>query len=72
MMILQARVNVALVVVGVVLAGTAGLAQNTATPAPQIPTGRQGRGGYPLPALPGVFETYQHKVRVSVDVEPIG
>jgi aldose sugar dehydrogenase len=74
MLIVQARVNVALVVVGVVLAGAAGLAQNTATPAgqrgappaPQIPTGRQGRGGYPLPALPGVFETYQHKVRVSV------
>ena len=25
-----------------------------------------GRGGYPLPALPAVFDTYQHKVRVSV------
>ena len=35
-------------------------------PAPQVPTGRQGRGGYPLPALPAVFDTYQHKVRVSV------
>src|SRR5262245_15275925 len=31
-----------------------------------IPTGRQGRGGYPLPQLPAVFDTYQHKVRVSV------
>ena len=61
------------VVAGVVLSGTSGGAQNTATagqrgaapPASQIPTGRQGRGGYPLPALPAVFETYQHKVRVS-------
>lgn len=35
-------------------------------PAAQIPTGRQGRGGYPLPPLPAVFETYQHKVRVSI------
>lgn len=34
--------------------------------APAIPTGRQGRGGYPLPQLPAVFETYQQKVRVSV------
>jgi glucose/arabinose dehydrogenase len=34
--------------------------------APSVPTGRQGRGGYPLPQLPAVFETYQHKVRVSV------
>jgi aldose sugar dehydrogenase len=40
-------------------------AQKTA-PAAQIPTGRQGRGGYPLPPLPAVFETYQHKVRVSL------
>src|SRR5262245_64297501 len=37
-----------------------------ASPAAAIPTGRTGRGGYPLPALPAVFETYQHKVRVSV------
>jgi glucose/arabinose dehydrogenase len=62
---------------GVVLAGAAGFAQNAAAtagqqgaapsaPAQQIPTGRTGRGGYPLPALPAVFETYQHKVRVSV------
>jgi glucose/arabinose dehydrogenase len=40
-------------------------APKAATTAP-IPTGRTGRGGYPLPALPAVFETYQHKVRVSV------
>jgi glucose/arabinose dehydrogenase len=61
---------------GVVLAVTAAIAQNPPPPTPQrgappapavqIPTGRQGRGGYPLPALPAVFETYQHKVRVSV------
>jgi glucose/arabinose dehydrogenase len=36
------------------------------TPTTQIPTGRTGRGGYPLPPLPAVFETFQHKVRVSV------
>ena len=36
------------------------------SPTVQIPTGRQGRGGYPLPRLPAVFETYQHKVRVSI------
>src|ERR1700728_2678848 len=30
------------------------------------PTGGQGGGGYPLPPLPAVFETYQHKVRVSI------
>ena len=66
-------------VAGVVLAGNvAGFAQTGATgqPAvprpgapvasPQIPTGRQGRGGYPLPTLPAVFETFQHKVRISV------
>ena len=40
--------------------------QRGAQPAAQIPTGRTGRGGYPLPALPAVFETFQHKVRVSV------
>jgi aldose sugar dehydrogenase len=41
-------------------------AQNAPKAAAPIPTGRTGRGGYPLPALPAVFETYQHKVRVSV------
>ena len=63
---------------GVALAGLRGDAQQagfagrvapdqaSARPASQVPTGRQGRGGYPLPALPAVFETYQHKVRVSV------
>jgi len=59
---------------GIVVAGAIGLAQTvpaagqTGAPAvtPQIPTGRTGRGGYPMPALPAVFDTYQHKVRVSV------
>jgi glucose/arabinose dehydrogenase len=65
------------IVAGLLLAGGgAGLAQNAApggqrgaaptTPAAPIPTGRPGRGGYPLPSLPGVFETFQQKVRVSV------
>jgi len=45
--------------------GDAQDAQKSA-PTAQIPTGRQGRGGYPLPPLPAVFETYQHKVRVSI------
>lgn len=44
-----------------------GAAQTVTRAAPgQVPTGRQGRGGYPLPVLPAVFETYQHNVRVSV------
>ena len=52
----------------VVVVGLVTVSAQSATPPPasQIPTGRQGRGGYPLPALPAVFETYQHKVRVSV------
>src|SRR5712675_736973 len=70
--------RIALVIVGAfVLGSAAGLAQTAAAPvaqtgtraqapAAQIPTGRPGRGGYPLPALPAVFETFQHKVRVSV------
>ena len=65
---------VASVLVAAVLAGglvvlpQKAAAQNApkgATTAP-IPTGRLGRGGYPLPPLPAVFETYQHKVRVSI------
>jgi aldose sugar dehydrogenase len=61
-----------LLAAGMISASFPGAAQNTApsgqqaTPSAQIPTGRQGRGGYPLPALPAVFETYQHKVRVSL------
>ena len=75
MMISYARVGVAFVVAGgVLLANATGVAQNAAAPggqrgaapATQIPTGRPGRGGYPLPALPAVFETFQHKVRVSI------
>src|SRR5690349_4065168 len=72
------RLNVGLFIAGIVLVGSvSGTAQNTAAPAGQsatpptttaapIPTGRTGRGGYPLPSLPAVFETFQHKVRVSV------
>jgi glucose/arabinose dehydrogenase len=63
----------ALLAAGVIVGQGGAAAQNAApqgqggpAPASQIPTGRQGRGGYPLPSLPAVFETYQHKVRVSV------
>ena len=73
MLMSQIRFNVALwLTAGVIVAGVYGAEQNAPpapqgpAPASQIPTGRQGRGGYPLPALPGVFDTYQHKVRVSV------
>ena len=75
MSISHARFQLALVVASVVVfAGVRGDAQDpapagqqgAAPAASQIPTGRQGRGGYPLPVLPAVFETYQHKVRVSV------
>jgi glucose/arabinose dehydrogenase len=59
---------------GVVISSVPGAAQNAAAPtgqrgtppAIQVPTGRTGRGGYPLPNLPAVFETFQHKARVSV------
>src|SRR5258707_4163248 len=70
--------RIALIVVGgFVLGSAASLAQTAAAPvgqtgtppqapATQIPTGRTGRGRYPLPTLPAVFETLQHKVHVSV------
>jgi glucose/arabinose dehydrogenase len=73
MRISKASVRFSLAIVAAaVLAGASGVAQSTPPapqrgappPASQIPTGRQGRGGSPLPALPAVFETYQHKVRV--------
>ena len=66
MKISQASVRFSLAIVaGAVFAGATGVAQSTPPapqrgaqpPASQIPTGRQGRGGYPLPALPAVFET---------------
>jgi glucose/arabinose dehydrogenase len=78
MMISVRRLYVGLFMAGIVLAGAvSGLAQNAAAPvgqreasptapAAQIPAGRPGRGGYPLPALPAVFDTFQHKIRVSV------
>jgi glucose/arabinose dehydrogenase len=72
-MISPARSYIVLAVVAIAAGSAAGAAQNPAAPisrgtppAGQIPTGRTGRGGYPLPSLPAVFETYQHKVRVSV------
>jgi glucose/arabinose dehydrogenase len=49
----------------------AGLIAEQNPSAAQIPTGRTGRGGYPLPALPAVFETFQHKVRVSIVAQGI-
>jgi glucose/arabinose dehydrogenase len=62
------------VVTGAVLCAWAGLdvraaGEAQAAPTNGVPTGRQGRGGYPLPKLPAVFETYQHKVRVSIVAE---
>ncbi len=67
------RATVRSVVIGsVVLSALVWAAVDTAgqqappAAAAQIPTGRPGRGGYPLPTLPAVFDTYQHKVRVSV------
>ena len=75
MTILNGKLNFAFALaLGVILAGATGMTQNAASsgqrggppPGSQIPTGRQGRGGYPPPAFPAVFETYQHKVRVSI------
>ena len=70
-MISNPRLSAALLLAGcLVLHGDCVAAQNAPaaqpTAATEIPTGRQGRGGYPLPTLPAVFETYQHNVRVSV------
>src|SRR5258708_38396555 len=66
-MISNVRIRCALVIVASLIVGGAhGRAQNAAPSASQVPIGRGGRGGYPLPALPAVFETFQHKVRVSV------
>lgn len=72
------HVKPALVVwTAVALAVAGAAAQNTPTspgqrgaapaaPAPAPATGRATRGGFPLPALPAVFETFQQTVRVSV------
>ena len=59
---------------GMVISGVSGAAQSAAAPTGQrgalpatpVPTGRTGRGGYPLPNAPGGFRDLQHKVRVSV------
>ena len=70
MSISRARFKLALVFASVVVfAGVRGGAQNpapagqqgAAPAASQIPTGRQGRGGYPLPALPAVFDRVKHE-----------
>lgn len=55
------------------LVGTGVFAEQNppAAQTPQVPTGRTGRGGYPLPTLPAVFETLQHKVRVSIVAQGI-
>jgi glucose/arabinose dehydrogenase len=64
-MMSHARWSLALVVAaGVLLTADSVIAQNAPTVA--TTTGRTGRGGYPLPTLPAVFETFQHNVRVSV------
>jgi glucose/arabinose dehydrogenase len=66
------RFKFAVLLAAVVSATVPGVAQNAAPSAQRegstaspVPQGRQGRGGYPLPTLPAVFETYQHRVRVS-------
>lgn len=68
MQISTLRVKATLLFALVMVAGI-GAEQNP--PAAQIPTGRTGRGGYPLPTLPAVFETYQHKVKVSIVAQGI-
>jgi glucose/arabinose dehydrogenase len=72
-MIASPRFAAVLVLAAAVLLGAeAGMAQippasqPSTAPATEIPTGRPGRGGYPLPELPAVFETFQHTVFVSV------
>jgi glucose/arabinose dehydrogenase len=55
----------------IVVTSVAGLAQNAAAPASQrrvqpVAERPTGRGGYPLPPLPDVFETSNQNVRVSV------
>jgi glucose/arabinose dehydrogenase len=60
------------IVIGVGLVERAPLAQNAAATgqapaAPAAPrTTPSGRGGFPLPALPAVYETAQQRIRVSV------
>jgi glucose/arabinose dehydrogenase len=67
----RSKVQFILAVVMTAGAIGAGVFAEQNPPAAQIPTGRTGRGGYPLPPLPAVFDTYQHKVRVSVVAQGI-
>src|SRR6478735_6853106 len=68
------RVALASFLVVAALAGVSGFAQNPQTPPPAArgdaaqfePAGIRGRGGYPLPALPATFFSFQHRVRVSI------
>lgn len=60
------RTQGALVFAALLLLAIAGITTELVGAQVAVPQGRPGRGGYPLPQLPAVFETYQHKVRVSV------
>jgi aldose sugar dehydrogenase len=71
-----ARPIVLLMAAAAALVGVAACTPNSAAPssgsaaasAPQDgeKPGRTGRGGYPLPTLPAVFDTFEYKVRASV------
>ena len=60
------RLTPALLLAAAATVGGVTTAAQTAAPAAPTPPRPQQRGGYPLPALPAVFETFQQKVRVSV------
>ena len=60
------RLTLALLLAAAATVGGVTTAAQTAAPAAPTQPRPQPRGGYPLPALPAVFETFQQKVRVSV------
>jgi len=60
------RLTPALLLAAAAMVGGVTTAAQTAAPAAPTQPRPQPRGGYPLPALPAVFETFQQKVRVSV------
>jgi glucose/arabinose dehydrogenase len=66
--VLQRLVTLACLLLSVLPAGAQSppAQPGAAATAPDVPTGRTGRGGYPLPELPAELDTYQHRVRVSV------
>ncbi len=68
---LSLRLLLALLFATSIVSGGVAEQNPPAAQTPQVPTGRTGRGGYPLPALPAVFETFQHKVRVSIVAQGI-